>query len=79
MFCKNMNPSKCKQSEEYPVLSEPGQFAEIVHEVSHLSTEIGLCLKIQLVKFLVWSLALYGSGSWAVKKTEEKKLDALET
>ena len=36
------------------------------------STEIGLKLKIQLVKSLVWSMALYSSESWAMKKTDEK-------
>ena len=32
------------------------------------SAEISLKLKKQLVKSLVWSIALYGSESWAVKK-----------
>ena len=36
-------------------------------------TEIGLKLKIQLIKSLVWSVALYVSESWAMEKTEEKK------
>ena len=42
------------------------------------STEIGLKLKMQLVKSLVFSVALYGSESWAIKKTGEKKLNSFE-
>ena len=35
-------------------------------------------LKKQLVKSLVWSIALYGSESWAVKKCDEKRIPAFE-
>ena len=42
------------------------------------SAEISLKLKKQLVKSLVWSIALYGSESWAVKKCDEKRITAFE-
>ena len=42
------------------------------------SAEISLKLKKQLVKSLVWSIALYGSESWAVKKCDEKWITAFE-
>ena len=35
-------------------------------------------LKKQLVQSLIWSIALYGSESWALKKSEEKTLAAFE-
>ena len=40
--------------------------------------DISLKLKKQLVKSLVWSIALYGSESWAVKKCDEKRITAFE-
>ena len=42
------------------------------------SAEISLKLKKQLVTSLVWSIALYGSESWAVKKCDEKRIKAFE-
>ena len=42
------------------------------------SAEISLKLKKQLVKSLVWSIALYGSESWAVKKCDKKRITAFE-
>ena len=41
------------------------------------SAEISLKLKKQLVTSLVWSIALYGSESWAVKKCDENGLRRL--
>jgi len=35
-------------------------------------------LKKQLVRSLIWSTALYGSESWALKKCDEKLLTAFE-
>ena len=42
------------------------------------SAEISLKLKKQLVKSFVWSIALYGSESWAVKKCDGKRITAFE-
>ena len=42
------------------------------------SAEISLKLKKQLVKSLVWSIAVYGYESWAVKKCDEKRITAFE-
>ena len=42
------------------------------------SAKISLKLKKQLVKSLVWNIALYGSESWAVKKCDEKRITAFE-
>ena len=35
-------------------------------------------LKKRLVKTLVWSVALYGSETWTIRKEEFKKLEAFE-
>ena len=42
------------------------------------STDIGIPLKRNLVKSLIWSVATYGSESWTISKTDEKKINALE-
>ena len=39
---------------------------------------IGMDLKKQLVRSLIWSTALYGSESWALKKCDEKLVTAFE-
>ena len=40
--------------------------------------EISLKLKIQLVKSLVWSVALYGAESWTLKQKDMKKIGSFE-
>jgi len=40
--------------------------------------DIGMDLKKQLVRSLIWSTALYGSESWALKKCDEKLVTAFE-
>ena len=40
--------------------------------------EISLKLKKQLVKSLVWSIALYGAESWTLKQSEMKKIESFE-
>ena len=35
-------------------------------------------LKKRLVKTLVWSVALYGSETWTIRKEDIKKLEAFE-
>ena len=42
------------------------------------SPSIGLELKKRLVKALVWSVALYGAETWALKKQDEDRLHAFE-
>ena len=43
----------------------------IIARTAHRMMEIGMKVKKQLVKSLVWSIALYGSESLAVKKCDE--------
>ena len=40
--------------------------------------EISLKLKKQLVKSLVWSVALYGAESWSLKLSDMKKIESFE-
>ncbi|XP_071816608.1 uncharacterized protein [Apostichopus japonicus] len=40
--------------------------------------EISLKLKKQLVKSLVWSVAIYVAESWALKQNDMKKIESLE-
>ncbi len=40
--------------------------------------EISLQLKKQLMKSLVWSVALYGSESWTLKEADKRKITAFE-
>jgi len=40
--------------------------------------DIGMDLKKQLVRSLIWSTALYGSESWALKMCDEKLVTAFE-
>ena len=40
--------------------------------------EIGRGLKVQLMKTLVWTVALYGSESWTLKKGDELRINAFE-
>jgi len=40
--------------------------------------DIGMDLKKQLVRSLIWSTALYASESWALKKYDEKLVTAFE-
>lgn len=35
-------------------------------------------MRKQLVKTLVWSVALYGCETWTIKKSDKKKLEAFE-
>jgi len=42
------------------------------------SKYIGMDLKKQLVRSLIWSTALYGSESWVQKKCDEKLVTAFE-
>ena len=53
---------------------------QVIRQLTEIwkSAEISLKLKKQLVKSLVWSIALYGSESWAVKKCDEKRITAFE-
>ena len=39
---------------------------------------ISLKLKKQLVRSLVWSIALYGSESWTIKQRDAKKIESFE-
>jgi len=40
--------------------------------------DIGMDLKKQLVRSLIWNTALYGSESWALKKCDKKLVTAFE-
>ena len=42
------------------------------------SRDITLLTKVHLVKAMVFPVAMYGSESWTIKKSECKRIDALE-
>ena len=42
------------------------------------SHSIPISTKIQLMKALVWPVAMYGCESWTLRKNEETRLDAFE-
>ena len=42
------------------------------------SREITLPTKVHLVKAMVFPVAMYGCESWTIKKTEHRRIDALE-
>ena len=43
-----------------------------------LSKDINLSVRKRLVKTLVWSVTLYGSETWTLRKDESRRLDAFE-
>ena len=45
---------------------------------SIFSRDITLATKVRLVKAIVFPVVMYGCESWAVKKAEQGKTDALE-
>ena len=45
---------------------------------SIFSRDIALPTKVRLVKAIVFPVVMYGCESWAVKKAEQRKIDALE-
>ena len=53
---------------------------QVMRQLTEILKSAGISLKLkkQLVKSLVWSIALYGSESWAVKKCDEKRMTAFE-
>ena len=42
------------------------------------SRDITLPTKVRLVKAMVFHVVMYGCGSWTVKKTEHRRIDAFE-
>ena len=42
------------------------------------SRDITLSTKVHLVKAMVFSVVMYGSESWTVKKAEHQRIDAFE-
>ena len=40
--------------------------------------DITLTTKVRLVKAMVFPVAMYGCESWAIKKAERQRIDALE-
>ena len=42
------------------------------------SRDITLSLKVRLVKAIVFPVVMYGCESWAIKKAEYRRIDALE-
>src|SRR5215510_3849187 len=43
-----------------------------------LCSKMCMSLRVRLVKTLVWSVLLYGSETWTIRKEERKRLEAFE-
>ena len=60
---------------------DPRYELALASQVPHTQTEhpdTSAVAVTQLVRSLIWSTALYGSESWALKKCDEKLLTAFE-
>ena len=42
------------------------------------SRDITLSTKVHLVKAMIFPVVMYGCESWTIKKTEHRRIDALE-
>ena len=42
------------------------------------STDITLLTKVNIIKAMIFPIALYGHESWTIKKTECQRIDAFE-
>ena len=42
------------------------------------SRDITLPSKVRLVKAMVFTVGMYGCGSWTIKKAEHRRIDAFE-
>jgi hypothetical protein len=42
------------------------------------TTKLDLNLRKKLVKCYIWSIALYGAGTWTLRKVDQKYLERLE-
>ena len=42
------------------------------------TSKLDLNLRKKLVKFYVWSIALYGAETWTLRATDQKRLESFE-
>jgi len=63
---------------EFCTRSNRGQAIEASLRKIWKSHSIQISTKIQLMKALVWPVAVYGCESWTLRKNEEMRLDAFE-
>ena len=47
-------------------------------KISLLTSKLNIELRKRLVRCYVWSIALYGSETWMVRKLEQKYLESFE-
>jgi hypothetical protein len=47
-------------------------------KISFLTRNLNIELREKLVRYYVWSIALYGSETWTLRKLERKYLDTFE-
>jgi hypothetical protein len=50
----------------------------INRKMSLLTCKLNIDLKKKLVRYYVWSIALYGSETWTIRKLERKYLESFE-
>ena len=43
---------------------------------NHFTSKLDLNLRKKLVKCYVWSMALYGAGTWTLRATDQKRLES---
>jgi len=49
-----------------------------VYIYMNVCSKMNLDLRKRLVKFLVWSVALYAAEPWTISKTDMKRIEAFE-
>ena len=51
---------------------------EFIRKISFSKIKLNTELRKKLVRFYVWSIVLYGSETWALRKLERKYLERME-
>ena len=51
---------------------------EHFRKISLLTSKLNIVLKKKLVRCYVWSIVLYGSETWTLRKFEQKYLESFE-
>ena len=51
---------------------------ELNRKISFLTSKLNIKLSMKLVRFYVWSIALYVSETWTLRKLERKYLKSFE-
>ena len=59
-------------------ISEDGRCEDEIKARIGLTQRMNRKLKMKIIKSVVWSVALYGSETWAVRKEEKERIETFE-